>query len=1406
MSLITLISLILTPYSVGAGEAHQERSIENFNEKIMEQLSSLTQQKIALTENQKKIDIKIFKVVQEVEKSLEKGITPQFQAFSSSVTKIDNLGSISVELRVDSLTPEQQQLLVMAGMTVDAAFPEYGLVKGTIPFNMVEAVSKLDFVKCISNPGIMLHNTGNITSEGDSVLQAAIARDLYGYDGTGIKVGVISDGVSNLADSVASGDLPSSPAIDVRKAGSGDEGTAMLEIIHDLAPGAALAFYGPEDSTDMVTAINTLASAGCNIIVDDLIFGNEPKFEDGPIAQASRNFYINGGLYVTSAGNSAQRHYYHQYIPLDTGGSTYPYIHNYGNSDIDNDFTVPAGNSIMALLQWNNPWGKSGDDFSFALFDEENLLAFSDQIQDGSGNPFEYLTYTNNTVSDKTVYLTIWEYDTTSAQSTIVFDYHVWYGSGLQYYIPENSIIGHEAVAEVLSCAAASATNPDNIEGFSSQGPGTIYFPSFEQRQLPNITGVDGVHTKTGEKGHFVDPFYGTSASAPHIAAIGALVWSADLTQTSTEVFNLIKSTATDKGAAGWDAIWGMGLANASTAVDNVNTPPTVTTLAVSNIATTSAILNGQLTSLGTENPVRVSFFWGTTPGSWSETSVVERKTTGAFSANITIVPGTTYYFRAKTTGDGTSLGTQLNFVSIPVPQMADIEEPEDAWYTKSPGFANLAFSDLNGLDGGYYQLDAYNSGNWTALFTSCNTTSWSSDNWSLPQLEFGSLDEGEHTLYFRATNDDGEEEGESGEWAWVFFKDTVNPDSVDDLVSPTHTDNWSTSNRITVNWTAATDNGSGIAGYAVLWNTDNLTVPAAVKNTDNVSTLTSPVLASGSHYYFHIKAVDRAGNWGPVSHAGPFAIDATAPVGLGNLASTSHQTGVWSDNDTIMVTWTAAADGDSGLAGYAVCWDTTADTNPPSTVNTSNLVTENITVIADGAGYYFHVKARDNAGNWSSPLHLGPFHISVQSPVLDFGAVSPASGYQNGKYIYSVNYRHPQGLPPTMINVVIDGTASDNMTWTTGQSGNFTTNQVFIYEVQGSSLAVGNHTFSFTATDNASHIAVGDINTHSGPAISAQAVGGFGGGGGGVGGGGGAPVGAGITNLAIYTNNDGLFNMPGEARSEDGKVLLQFSKGVLSQTKDSTQLKYVKIVPVDSPADAPAGSQFIGKVYEMTPEGATFAPAVTMTIFYESGNLPAGIDTNSLAIVLYNPETRSWMPLQSVVNKTANSVTTGVEHFSIYAVLGKKAVIPVITQAALTPAKFSLSGITVNPVTAMPGESVTVSARVSNTGETDGDYEVILKVNGMVESTRTISVKAGSSDTVTFTVSRDNPGDCEVEINGAKAVFTVQAAPQTTATPTEPDVKRGGRGPNWLLIGLLAFGGLALGVGVVMFINRGRK
>ena len=143
------------------------------------------------------------------------------------------------------------------------------------------------------------------TSEGDVAHQADVARLTYGVDGAGIGIGVLSDGADSNSDVQVSGDLPDRMTVLPGQAGSGDEGTAMLEIVHDLAPGSELYFAtGTSGQAQFAANIEALCEAGADIIVDDVFYFREAAFQDGIVAQGVNAAVAAGCVVFSSAGNA----------------------------------------------------------------------------------------------------------------------------------------------------------------------------------------------------------------------------------------------------------------------------------------------------------------------------------------------------------------------------------------------------------------------------------------------------------------------------------------------------------------------------------------------------------------------------------------------------------------------------------------------------------------------------------------------------------------------------------------------------------------------------------------------------------------------------------------------------------------------------------------------------------------------------------------------------------------------------------------------------------------------------------------------------------------------------------------------------------------------------------------------
>ncbi|MGH2983145.1 MAG: trypsin-like serine protease [Solirubrobacterales bacterium] len=138
--------------------------------------------------------------------------------------------------------------------------------------------------------------------------------------------------------------------------------------------------------------------------------------------------------------------------------------------------------------------------------------------------------------------------------------------------------------------------------------------------------------------------------------------------------------------------------------------------------------------------------------------------------------------------------------------------------------------------------------------------------------------------------------------------------------------------------------------------------------------------LADGAHA-FEVRATDPANNDDPTPASRSFTVD-TQPPSDPTLSSPSHTVGVASSDPTVEVSFSGATDGLSGVDGFSYQWSTSPTTVPDTTKDVEETATGTTSpALADGNSYYFHLRTRDNAGNWTSTAHLGPFAIDTQAP-----------------------------------------------------------------------------------------------------------------------------------------------------------------------------------------------------------------------------------------------------------------------------------------------------------------------------------------------------------------------------------------------------------------------------------------
>ncbi|MDQ1275256.1 MAG: hypothetical protein QG610_829 [Euryarchaeota archaeon] len=385
-----------------------------------------------------------------------------------------------------------------------------------------------------------------------------------GVTGAGIKIGIISDGVEDISKAVESEALPES--VHILSMGKGTEGTVMLEVVHEVSPGAELYFHSAGDNKlEFNRAVDALIAKGCQIICDDVGWPDEPFFEDGIVASHIKEVIENQGiLYVSAAGNDAGRHY--QGMFFDNGSGCHDF--SAGTSNSRNIYVdIPQGEKVTAVLQWNDSWNCSKNDYDLYLYDccSGEELAASEKVQDGTGTPLEYIQYTNKEDTVKNVSISVKKH---CGQDRIL-EVYIYANSSVKIrsdnLVEEDSVFGHPAVPEVICVGAVDSRNPQStgIASYSSRGPVSIYYPYHELRNKTDLSGPGNVRVSgTNGKDSF---FAGTSASAPSVAGIGALVWSMYPEKSGSEIREILCSSAEDLGEPGYDNVFGHGSVNSST-------------------------------------------------------------------------------------------------------------------------------------------------------------------------------------------------------------------------------------------------------------------------------------------------------------------------------------------------------------------------------------------------------------------------------------------------------------------------------------------------------------------------------------------------------------------------------------------------------------------------------------------------------------------------------------------------------------------------------------------------------------------------------------------------------------------------------------------------------------------------
>ncbi|HEV2789983.1 MAG TPA: S8 family serine peptidase [Solirubrobacterales bacterium] len=557
-------------------------------------------------------------------------------------------GRVLVEVRFERGAVSRLDELRGAGARIVAASRRYQTVTATVPSADLRQVAQVPAVAAVSPvrtpilraPGVC--EGGAVISEGVNQLNVLEAREEFAVDGEGVTVGVLSDSFDAATEAVSGGpvatkaqkdeetrDLPGAkndcagqaePVDVVEELGAGeeafDEGRAMLQIVHDVAPQASLAFASAfNGELSFAQNVEELAKStgggpGAEVIVDDVFYFEEPFFQNGPIANSVEEVTAAGVTYLSAAGNDNLFDGEGNEIASweapafrDSGGCPSAIssiaelkathcldFHPGAAADRTYGIKVEPGETLSLDLQWAEPWNGVDTDLDAFLLDAAGQLLTGsvDENINGTQRPVEIVQWTNESPAEATVQLVVNRYAGASPRLKLIFLQNGGGVSGVEYPrsgggdVVGPSIFGHAAAPGAIAVGAVRFNTTLAPEPYSSRGPATLYFgpvsgtkpaaalPEPEVLSKPEIAATDcGATTFFARKSSGVWRFCGTSAAAPHAAGVVALMKEAEPTATPAQMRAALAGTGSPVGAFDSCAIGG-GLVEAAGALEAI--------------------------------------------------------------------------------------------------------------------------------------------------------------------------------------------------------------------------------------------------------------------------------------------------------------------------------------------------------------------------------------------------------------------------------------------------------------------------------------------------------------------------------------------------------------------------------------------------------------------------------------------------------------------------------------------------------------------------------------------------------------------------------------------------------------------------------------------------------------------
>ncbi len=488
-------------------------------------------------------------------------------------------------------------LCVVEGWVAPVALPTLAAISG------VTSIKLPSYVRHVPRPSLKSTAASATSATIDGTALSIMHADQFvvqaGGGGGGVTVGVQSQGVASLSTIQARHELPSVQVLTSAAGGPNDpyadEGTALLEEVHAVAPNASLAFCESQTFVQYTACLQQFVNAGATVMVDDILFlDQDPMSSGGTDVQAISQFLAqnpNVALF-TAAGNDNGSYWEGAYTPVAIPSQT---ITCPGSTQVDN-YANQFGSTSSQILTNN-----TSSPISVPL-----TLAWADPA---GQNTSKFDVFWRNT-TDPTQFGCV---STTGATSTVITQHITLYpGSNVLYIAtPDASSsgkflklwVGGDGLTALSVSTAGSFLTPqafasgsitvgavngsdgvgNNIEAFSSRGPITVVFPVHATLQAPVLVAPDGIYVDAAGT-YFASMlfpdgnFYGTSAAAPNAAGVAALLRGAFPNLTPSQLVSALQTGAAQLGASAPDGTFGYGRVDAMGALATFPVP-TITSL-----------------------------------------------------------------------------------------------------------------------------------------------------------------------------------------------------------------------------------------------------------------------------------------------------------------------------------------------------------------------------------------------------------------------------------------------------------------------------------------------------------------------------------------------------------------------------------------------------------------------------------------------------------------------------------------------------------------------------------------------------------------------------------------------------------------------------------------------------------